>query len=193
MYGGKIRFTTPMLWAVGFIFLFTLGGLTGIVLANGSLDIMLHDTYYVVAHFHYVLSLGAVFGMFAGFYFWFGKFTGYNYNEVYGKIHFWITFIGVNLTFFPQHFLGLAGMPRRYSDFPDTMSTWNLVSSVGSTISIIGVVWFIFVIYDAFVREEKFVSWTNDEYNSTTTLEWVFNSPPALHTYNELPLVKIYK
>jgi heme/copper-type cytochrome/quinol oxidase subunit 1 len=131
--------------------------------------------------------------MFAGFYYWFGKFTGYNYNELYGKIHFWITFIGVNLTFFPQHFLGLAGMPRRYSDFPDTMATWNLVSSLGSTISIIGVVWFIFIIYDAFVREEKFVSWTNNEYNSTTTLEWVFNSPPALHTYNELPLIKIYK
>ena len=193
MYGGKIRYTTPMVWAIGFIFLFTIGGLTGIVLANGSLDIMLHDTYYVVAHFHYVLSLGAVFGMFAGFYFWFGKITGYSYNEVYAKIHFWITFIGVNLTFFPQHFLGLAGMPRRYSDYPDSMASWNLVSSLGSVISIIGVVWFIFVIYDAFVREEKFTGWVTDEYNSSTTLEWVFNSPPTLHTYNELPLIKIYK
>jgi cytochrome c oxidase subunit 1 len=189
MYGGKIKFTTPMIWAIGFIFLFTLGGLTGIILANGSLDIILHDTYYVVAHFHYVLSLGAVFGMFAGFYLWFGKMTGYSYNETYGKIHFWLTFIGVNLTFFPQHFLGLAGMPRRYSDFPDTMVTWNLISSLGSTISIIGVVWFIFIIYDAFVREEKFVSWSNDNYNSAQTLEWVFNSPPAHHTYNELPLI----
>lgn len=189
IYGGKIKYTTPMLWAIGFIFLFTLGGLTGIVLANGSLDILLHDTYYVVAHFHYVLSLGAVFGMFAGFYFWFGKMTGYAYKEIYGKIHFWITFVGVNLTFFPQHFLGLAGMPRRYSDFPDTMATWNLVSSLGSTISIIGVVWFIFIIYDAFVREEKFVSWYDNNYESNVTLEWVFNSPPAHHTYNELPLI----
>ena len=189
IYGGKIRFTTPMLWAIGFIFLFTIGGLTGIVLANGSLDILLHDTYYVVAHFHYVLSLGAVFGMFAGFYFWFGKMTGYAYKEIYGKIHFWITFIGVNLTFFPQHFLGLAGMPRRYSDFPDSMSTWNLVSSLGSTISIIGVLWFIFIIYDAFVREEKFVSWYDNNYASNPTLEWVFNSPPEHHTYNELPLI----
>ena len=189
MYGGRIKFTTPMLWAVGFIFLFTLGGLTGIVLANGSLDILLHDTYYVVAHFHYVLSLGAVFGMFAGFYFWFGKMTGFSYNETYGKIHFWITFIGVNLTFFPQHFLGLAGMPRRYSDFPDAMATWNFISSLGSTISIIGVVWFIFIIYEAFVREEKFVSWYDNDYNTHQTLEWVFNSPPTLHTYNELPLI----
>ena len=126
--------------------------------------------------------------MFAGFYFWFGKITGYSYNETYGKIHFWITFIGVNLTFMPQHFLGLAGMPRRYSDFPDSFATWNLVSSLGSVISIIGVLWFIFIIYDAFVREEKFVSWTESDYASNT-LEWVFNSPPVLHTYNELPFI----
>jgi heme/copper-type cytochrome/quinol oxidase subunit 1 len=178
-----------MIWATGFLFLFTLGGLTGVVLANGSIDILLHDTYYVVAHFHYVLSLGAVFGMFAGFYFWFGKITGYTYNEIYGKIHFWITFIGVNLTFFPQHFLGLAGMPRRYSDYPDNMANWNLISSLGSTISIIGVVWFIFIIYDAFVKEEKFIAWSSDNYNTTNTLEWVFSSPPAHHTYNELPII----
>jgi heme/copper-type cytochrome/quinol oxidase subunit 1 len=177
-----------MLWAIGFIFLFTLGGLTGVVLANGSLDIALHDTYYVVAHFHYVLSMGAVFGMFAGFYFWFGKITGYSYNELYGKIHFWVMFIGVNVTFFPQHFLGLAGMPRRYSDFPDAFSGWNMVSSIGSVISIVAALWFIFVIYDAYVREEKFVYWIN-EYNTSPTLEWIQTSPPAHHTYNELPFV----
>ena len=187
MYGGKIKLNTPMLWATGFIFLFSKGGFTGIILANGSLDILLHDTYYVVAHFHYVSSLGAVFGIFAGFYFWFGKITGFSYNDLYGKIHFWITFIGVNLTFFPQHFLGLAGMPRRYSDFPDSFAIWNLISFLGSIISIIGVVWFIFLTYDAFVREEKFISWNNS--NDINTLEWVFNSPPALHTYNELPFI----
>nr|YP_010890013.1 cytochrome c oxidase subunit I [Stephalia dilata]WJJ70000.1 cytochrome c oxidase subunit 1 [Stephalia dilata] len=187
MYGGKVKFNTPMLWATGFIFLFSIGGFTGVILANGSLDILLHDTYYVVAHFHYVLSLGAVFGIFAGFYFWFGKITGFSYNDSYGKIHFWITFIGVNLTFFPQHFLGLAGMPRRYSDFPDSFAIWNLVSSLGSILSIVGVIWFIFLTYDAFVREEKFISWNNS--NDINTLEWVFNSPPALHTYNELPFI----
>ena len=191
MYGGKINFTTPMLWATGFIFLFSVGGLTGVVLANGSLDVLLHDTYYVVAHFHYVLSLGAVFGMFAGFYFWFGKMTGYSYNEFYGKIHFWVTFVGVNLTFFPQHFLGLSGMPRRYSDFPDSFSLWNFVSSLGSTLSILGAVWFIFIIYDAFVREEEFKSWSfTKEINS---LEWIFTSPPPSHTYNELPIIIHFK
>ena len=140
-----------------------------------------------------MLSLGAVFGMFAGFYFWFGKITGYSYNEIYGKIHFWITFIGVNLTFFPQHFLGLSGMPRRYSDFPDSMATWNLVSSLGSAISIIGIVWFIFIIYDAFVNEVEFKGWEENSYNASKTLEWVFNSPPAHHTYNELPIIFYYK
>jgi len=167
------------------------GGLTGVVLANGSLDVLLHDTYYVVAHFHYVLSLGAVFGMFAGFYFWFGKITGYSYNELYGKIHFWITFIGVNLTFFPQHFLGLSGMPRRYSDFPDSFSLWNFVSSLGSTLSIVGAVWFIFIIYDAFVREKEFNYWSSSK--EINSLEWVFSSPPPSHTYNELPIIINFK
>jgi heme/copper-type cytochrome/quinol oxidase subunit 1 len=192
IYGGKVNFTTPMLWATGFIFLFTLGGLTGVVLANGSLDILLHDTYYVVAHFHYVLSLGAVFAMFGGFYFWFGKITGFNYNENLGKIHFWITFIGVNLTFFPQHFLGLAGMPRRYSDFPDSFSLWNSVSSLGSIISIGGVILFVYIIFEAYVKEEKFVSWIKPNSNQIPTLEWVLSSPPAHHTFNELPLVRIH-
>lgn len=188
MFGGSLRFDTPMLWAIGFVFLFTIGGVTGIVLANGSLDIVLHDTYYVVAHFHYVLSMGAVFAIFGGFYYWFGKITGYCYNEVYGKIHFWLMFIGVNLTFFPQHFLGLAGLPRRYSDFHDSFAGWNQVSSVGSVISIVGVVWFIYIVYDAYVREIKFVGWT-DNSGHYPSLEWAQASPPAHHTYNELPFV----
>nr|YP_010310509.1 cytochrome c oxidase subunit I [Acromitus flagellatus]UMY76044.1 cytochrome c oxidase subunit 1 [Acromitus flagellatus] len=188
LYGGTIRFETPMLWAMGFVFLFTLGGLTGVILANGSLDIALHDTYYVVAHFHYVLSLGAVFAIFGGFYYWFGKITGYCYNEVYGKIHFWLMFAGVNTTFFPQHFLGLAGMPRRYSDFPDSFIGWNIISSLGSAISIIAVLFFVYIIYDAFYREVKFVGWSNNS-GYQPSLEWIQNSPPTHHTYDELPFV----
>ena len=165
-----------MLWTTGFIFLFTLA------LANGSLDMLLHGTYYVVAHFHYVLSLGAVFLVFAGFYFWFGKITGYTYNKVYGKIYFWITFTGVILAFMPQHFLGLAGMSGRYSDFQGRFSTWNLISSIGSVISIVVVVWFIFVIYEAFLRKEKFLELTTKEYASNI-LEWTFTSPPTLRSF----------
>lgn len=209
MYGGSIRFDTPMLWAVGFVFLFTLGGVTGVLLANGGLDVALHDTYYVVAHFHYVLSMGAVFGLFGGFYYWIGKITGYTYPETIARVHFWVLFIGVNLTFFPQHFLGLAGFPRRYFDYPDAYIGWNYISSFGSIISLVAVFIFIYIIYRIFtdaipVSSTKGGSsnnyWASHEFfnkdseaSSTpvTSLEWSQTSPPSFHTYEELPYVVV--
>lgn len=147
LWGGTIRFRTPMLFAIGFLFLFTVGGLTGIVLSNSAINPVVHDTYYVVAHFHYVLSMGAVFAMFAGWYYWIEKMSGQRYPETLGQIHFWLFFIGVNLTFFPMHFLGLAGMPRRIPDYPDAFAGWNAVSSFGSNISIISVCLFFYIVY----------------------------------------------
>jgi cytochrome c oxidase subunit 1 len=188
MWGGSIEFKTPMLWAMGFIFLFTVGGVTGVVLANAGVDRSLQDTYYVVAHFHYVLSLGAVFTIFAGWYYWFPKMSGYMYNETIGKVHFWVTFVGVNLVFFPQHFLGLAGMPRRIADYPDAFAGWNMVSSIGSFISGLGTLIFFFGVAQAFMRKER--AGDNPWGAGATTLEWTLSSPPPFHQYNELPLIK---
>ena len=188
MWGGSIEFKTPMLWAVGFIFLFTVGGVTGVQLANAGLDYVLHDTYFVVAHFHYVLSLGAVFTIFGGWYYWFPKMSGYMYSEALGKLHFWVTFIGVNLVFFPQHFLGLAGMPRRYVDYPDAYAGWNFVSSVGSYISTVGVFIFLYAMYDAFAK--KRLAGANPWGVGATTLEWMLPSPPPFHQWETLPRIK---
>ncbi|MGH7185710.1 MAG: cytochrome c oxidase subunit I, partial [Pseudomonadota bacterium] len=171
MWGGSLSFRTPMLWALGFIFLFTVGGVTGVMLSNAGVDRALHDTYYVVAHFHYVLSLGAVFAIFAGWYYWFPKMSGYMYNEALGKLHFWLTFIGANVLFFPQHFLGLAGMPRRYADYPDAYAYWNWWSSVGSYMTATGTLVFVFgVLYAYFVTREKAAD--NPWGVGATTLEW---------------------
>jgi cytochrome c oxidase subunit 1 len=188
MWGGSIEFRTPMLWAIGFIFLFTLGGVTGVVLANAGVDRSLHDTYYVVAHFHYVLSLGAVFAIFGGWYYWFPKITGYTYNETIGKLHFWLQFIGVNLIFFPQHFLGLAGMPRRYIDYPDVFVHWNYISSIGSYISGASVLVFLFGVYQAFARRQ--LAANNPWGAGATTLEWSLPSPPPFHQFNTLPVIR---
>ncbi|HCQ82238.1 MAG TPA: cytochrome c oxidase subunit I [Rhodobiaceae bacterium] len=188
MWGGSIEFKTPMLWALGFIFLFTLGGVTGVMLANAGVDRSYHDTYFVVAHFHYVLSLGAVFAIFAGWYYWFGKMFGYAYSEFIGKLHFWVTFIGVNLIFFPQHFLGMAGMPRRYVDYPDAYAGWNYWSSIGSYISAFGVLIFLFGVLHAFARRQQVEN--NPWGEGATTLEWTLSSPPPFHQFSELPKVK---
>jgi cytochrome c oxidase subunit 1 len=188
MWGGSIEFKTPMLWAMGFIFLFTLGGVTGVVLANAGVDRALHDTYYVIAHFHYVLSLGAVFAIFGGWYYWFPKMTGYMYNETIGKAHFWITFIGVNIIFFPQHFLGLAGMPRRTVDYPEAFHGWNEISSYGSYIAGFGLLVFFFGMAEAFMK--KRVAGNNPWGAGATTLEWTLSSPPPFHQFETLPRIK---
>jgi len=188
IWGESIRLETPMLWAIGFIFLFIFGGITGVVLSSSGTDIALHDTYYVVAHFHYVLSLGAVFSIFAGIYYWIGKMSGRQYPEWAGKLHFWVTFFGVNLTFFPQYFLGLAGMPRRYIDYPDAFTGWNYVSSIGAFIWISASLFFILVI----VYTIKAGRPVGDNYwgEDATTLEWSVSSPPPFYTFIKLPQIK---
>ena len=187
MWGGSIEFKTPMLWAIGFLFLFTVGGVTGVVLSNAGVDMVLHNTYYVVAHFHYTMSLGAVFALYAGFYYWIGKMSGHQYNETFGKIHFWTTFIGVNLTFFPQHFLGLAGMPRRIADYPDAFAGWNFVSSIGAYISYASTLFFVFIVFHTLLAGRRVGA--NYWGEGATTLEWTLSSPPPFHSYEELPRI----
>jgi cytochrome c oxidase subunit 1 len=188
MWGGSIEFKTPMLWAVGFIFLFTLGGVTGVILANAGMDVVMHDTYYVVAHFHYVLSLGAVFAIFAGWYYWIGKMSGRQYPEWMGAIHFWTTFIGVNLVFFPQHFLGLQGMPRRIPDYPDAYEGWNHISSLGAYLSFGSTIWFVLVAIVTLTAGKKVGA--NYWGDHADTLEWTLPSPPPFHQYETLPKIK---
>jgi cytochrome c oxidase subunit 1 len=186
MWGGSIQFRVPMLWALGFILLFTIGGVTGVMIANAGVDRAVHDTYYIVAHFHYVLSLGAVFAIFAGWYYWFPKMTGYMYNEVLGKVHFWLTFIGANILFFPWHFLGLAGMPRRIADYPDGFAYWNWWSSLGSYITAAATLLFVAAMFYAYfiVRQR---APDNPWGAGATTLEWTLPSPPPFHSYEQLP------
>ena len=187
MWGGSIRFRTPMIWALGFIIMFTIGGVTGVVVASAGVDRVLHDTYYVVAHFHYVLSLASVFAIFAGWYYWFPKMTGYLYSEILGNLHFGLMFVGTNLAFFPMHFLGLAGMPRRYADYPDAYALWNFVASVGAYISAIGVIVFVIATVEAFWRQRK--AGDNPWGAGATTLEWTLSSPPPYHSFATLPRV----
>lgn len=188
MWGGSIKFTTPMLFAIGFIFLFTVGGVTGVVLANGGIDTALHDTYYVVAHFHYVLSLGALTAIFAGWYYWIGKMSGRQYPEFWGKVQFWLFFIGVNLTFFPQHFAGLNGMPRRYPDYPDAMEGWNMLSSMGSYVSFASALLFCAIAIYTLLAGRK--SEANPWGEGADTLEWTLSSPPPFHQFDRLPTLK---
>jgi cytochrome c oxidase subunit 1 len=187
MWGGSLSFKTPMMWSLGFIFMFTVGGVTGVVLANGGVDDIMHDTYYVVAHFHYVLSLGAVFSLFAGFYYWFAKMWGRHYNEFLGQLHFWVFFIGVNVLFFPMHFLGLQGMPRRYPDYPDAFAKYNALATHGYEIMAASmVIFFINVFWSLFAGKKAEGNYWGE---GATTLEWTLSSPPPYHQFETLPKI----
>nr|AZZ89102.1 cytochrome c oxidase subunit 1 [Paracatonidia sp. SX-2018] len=185
MQGSMMKKSPQMIWSMGFVFLFTIGGMTGVILANSSIDIVLHDTYYVVAHFHYVLSMGAVFAIMASIIHWFPLMTGTSMNKKWLKIQFSTMFMGVNMTFFPQHFLGLAGMPRRYSDYPDTFMTWNMLSSLGSMISVMSIGMFMFILWETLLFKRK----TIFKMNSPSSIEWNFSTPPSEHSFNELPIM----
>ncbi|PTQ10810.1 cytochrome c oxidase subunit I [Sphingomonas oleivorans] len=187
MWGGSLSFRTPMVWALGFVFMFTVGGVTGVVLANGGIDNYVHDTYYVIAHFHYVLSLGAVFALFAGFYYWFPKMSGKNYSELLGQLHFWLFFAGVNMLFFPMHFLGLQGMPRRYPDYPDAYSYWNHFASIGYGVMLLGMLVFFVNVIVSLVAGRKAAA--NPWGEGATTLEWTLPSPPPFHQFEQLPRI----
>nr|UFI48419.1 cytochrome c oxidase subunit I [Gunungidia aurantiifasciata] len=185
MHGVSLKISISTMWSSGFVFLFSMGGLTGIILSNSSIDVVLHDTYYVVAHFHYVLSMGAVFAIMAGFIQWYPLFTGLTMNPKWLKTQFFTMFLGVNLTFFPQHFLGLSGMPRRYSDYPDMYLMWNSISSIGSIISLISVMMMIFIIWESLIskRISMFVN------SNLSSIEWLQMTPPQEHSYSELPIL----
>jgi cytochrome c oxidase subunit 1 len=188
MWGGSLEFKSPLVWAIGMIFLFTVGGVTGVVLANGGVDDVLHDTYYVVAHFHYVLSMGAVFSLFAGFYYWFPKISGRMHSEFLSHVHFWLFFVGVNILFFPMHFLGLQGMPRRYPDYADAYTHWNQIASeLGYSIMAAGMVVFFINLAYALIAGKKAEG--NCWGEGATTLEWTLSSPPPYHQFETLPVI----
>ena len=186
--GRTINYSPSTIWSLGFIFLFTIGGITGVILANSSIDLVLHDTYYVVAHFHYVLSIGAVFAIIRRFIHWYPLFTGIYLNSLNLKIQFFIIFLGVNITFFPQHFLGLAGIPRRYSDYPDSYLLWNIISSIGSSISLIRILFFIYIIWERILLNKKIIFLLQQN----SSIEMLQKTPPTEHSYNETPILTIF-
>jgi cytochrome c oxidase subunit 1 len=187
MWGGSIDMRVPLIWVIGFIVLFTFGGVTGVLLANTGIDVALHDTYYIVGHFHYTMSMGALFLIFAAFYYWIGKMCGRQYPEGLAKLHFWVTFIGVNITFFPMHFLGVAGMPRRIPDYPDAFAEWNMVASIGSYMSFAGALIFLVVVWKTFTSGERVAD--NPWGEGANTLEWTVTSPPPFHSHAEIPKI----